>query len=203
MNNTNRALNRTLLIVVGLVVAALGAAAVALATVPAIADAWREGAPGVLDAVSSALVATPFGDTGHSWLWIALVAVLLTAVLLLIRFIARQGHGRTGDLVSRETSATDAGRVSIDSAVAEQSLAAALASRPEIVASRVSTYRVGGRPVLKVSATARRGVSPRELTETIEGFIRSWDDLLGIEIPVLVQISGGFRTRVSTSTRLQ
>lgn len=203
MNNTNRLLNRTLLVVVGLVVAGLGAVAIALATVPAIADAWRSGVPGVLDAVSAALGATPLGDMGHSWLWIMLVAVLLVAVLLLIRFMAKQGHGRTGDLVSRETSATDAGRVRIDSAVAEQSLAAALASRPEIVTSRVSTYRVGGQPVLKVSATARRGVSPRELTETIEGFIRSWDELLGIEIPVLVQISGGFRTRVSTSTRLQ
>ena len=223
MNNTNRAANRTLVLITGLVLLALGATAIAVATVPAFASIFTDAARGVRASISSLLVATPLANPliapadgssaeVHSWLWMALIAALAVVVVLLLMFIFRQGHGHTRRLVARDGSAGSgsssdapvvAGGVTIDSAVAEQSLAAALAERPEIVSSRVSTYLVRKEPVLKIAATARRGVSPRELSETIERLVRSFDAALGEEIPVVVQISGGFRTRLSQSTRLQ
>lgn len=201
MNNTNRGMNRAFIFIIGLILVALGVVAIALTTVPAITDAWDSVAPQAERNVDGVLESTPLGVTGQSWLWIAVIAVCVILIALLAAFIFRQGHGQTARLVSRRLS-SDSGRVTVESAVAEQSLGAALAARPEFVASHVSTYEVKGQPVLKISATARRGVSPREIIGAIEPLVRSWDSLLGEEIPVLVSIGGGFRTRVSKPTRL-
>jgi len=57
--------------------------------------------------------------------------------------------------------------------------------------------------VLKVSVTCRRGVSPREATRAVESTLAAFDDLLGLPVPVLIQISGGFRARVSSASRAQ
>jgi hypothetical protein len=95
------------------------------------------------------------------------------------------------------------GTIIIDSVVAERAIQDALDGRPEFISSRVSTYRVRDTPVLKISVTCRRGVSPRDVTNIIENTLTAFDALLGREIPTLIQISGGFRARISRSTRIE
>jgi len=200
MNNTNRGLNRTLIMVVGLVLLAAGALVLALSFVPAFGERWSDTAPQVSSSVSGVLVDTPLGDTGSSWLWIGVIVVLLVVAALLVAFIARQGRGHTRRLLTQPS--TDNGSTVVESAVAEQLMTQSLADRPELVSSHVSTYRVRGASVLKISVTCRRGVSPTDVTTIINQRLRALDGLVGTEVPALIQISGGFRARTTKSTRL-
>jgi hypothetical protein len=201
MNNTNRALNRILIAVIGLLTLLIGASLVAVATLPAIRGAYGSAAPGIHAAVTGWLKTMPLFDTGSSWGWVFVLAVLVFIVILLLVFIFRQGHGRQGILLTDDT--TQAGTTVIDSNVAEQAIQDDLDGRQEFVASRVSTYQVRGTPVLKISVACRRGVSPRDVTTTIEKTLTAFDTMLGRQIPALIQISGGVRARLSRTTRTQ
>lgn len=201
MNNTNRALNRAVIFLIGLALLLTGAAATAIALIPAIRDPFTTSAQDAPALVSSWLQASPVATSDISWISIGLLALLLLVVLLLVAFIVRQGNGHTGTL--HIDTATGTGTTILDTSVAEHSLQEALSTRPEILSSHVTSYDVRGTSVLKVTAVARRGVSPKDIADTIDSHLRALDRLLGIEIPALVQISGGLRTHINRSTRLQ
>ncbi len=196
MNNTNRAANRLFLLIVGIVVFALGAVAVVVGVVGDIRSAWSDIAPGVADEWERVL-----GDPATTWIWYAVLVGLLVIVIVLLTFIFRQGHGHTARLITTPESA--AGHTVVESSFAEQLLTAALSARPEFVSTSVTTYAVKREPVLKVAVTARRGVSPTDVVDIVERAARDLDGLLGVQVPLLVHISGGFRSRVSSATRLQ
>ena len=201
MNSTNRAANRLLILVVGLLLLVVGAAAAAAVLIPVVRDTWKDATGQVATQVSAWLQQTPLGDTGVSWIMPALLVLAVIAVVVLIAFIVRQGRGRTGTTLRERTS--EHGTTVVESAVAEQALQDAIDGRSEFVASHVRTYRVKSTPVLKISVTCRRGVSPKDAALIVEEAVRSLDVLLGRPLPALVQISGGFRARVSSTTRLQ
>lgn len=201
MNSTNRALNRTLLVVVGLLTLLVGASLVAIGTVPAIRASYRNVAPAIHEDVTEWMKSLPLFDTGTNWGWVFILTFLALIIILLLTFGFRQGRGQERILL-RENS-TVAGTTIVDSAVAEQAIQDALGGRPEFIASHVSTYRVRGTSVLNVSVTCRRGVSPREVTIMIENILTAFDALLGHQIPAVIQISGGFRARFSRTTRTQ
>lgn len=201
MNNTNRAANRLLILLVGILLAALGAVAILIVSLPDVRDGWKSTAPQVRDGLAG-WIATgrPAGST-FDWWWLAILAVLVVIIILLLVFVFRQGHGHTGRLAT--DAPTDHGRTVVQSRVAEQSMQEALDDHPELVSSHVSTYLVSGTPVLKVSATARRGVSPKEIVDTVERALDSLEQLLGQAVPASVQVGGGFRSRATKTTRLQ
>ncbi|MFB2600238.1 hypothetical protein ACEXQE_20805 [Herbiconiux sp. P17] len=201
MNDTNRVLNRLLILACGVLLLVVGGGAAAAVLVPAVREGWADASGGVMRQVSTWLQQTPLGDTGVSWVLPAVLVLLVVAVILLVVFITRQGRGHTGNAVTERTS--EHGTSIIDSAVAEHALQDALAGRAEFVASRVSTYRVRRTPVLKVSVTCRRGVSPKAAATIVEDRLHALDELLGRELPALIQVSGGFRARVTRTTRLQ
>jgi flagellar basal body-associated protein FliL len=201
MNSTNRASNRLLILIVGLFLVVAGAAAAAVVLIPVVRDTWKAIAGDVNAQVASWLQATPLGDTGVSWIMPAVLVVLALAVILLIVFIVRQGRGHTRTVLSEGTS--EHGRTEIDASLAANALEDAIGSRPEFIASHVSAYRVRRTPVLKVAVTCRRGVSPKDAADIVDGAVRALDELLGRPLPALVQISGGFRARTGSSTRLQ
>jgi len=200
MNNTNRALNRAVVIVIGLLTLLAGAALAAIATVAAVRTDYRKEAPAAHADLSGWFKAVPLFGTGTSWGWILILAALVLIVVLLLVFIFRQGHGHH-DILLRE-DATPSGATVIDADVAQQAIQHDLDGRPELLASHVSTYDVRGTPVLKVSVTCRRGESPRRATQLVENTLTALDTLLGRQIPALIQISGGFRARLSRRTRV-
>lgn len=201
MNNTNRALNRAVIAVIGLLTLMVGAALAAVATIPAIRADYRMTAPSVHGALTRWLKTMPLFETGTSWGWIFTLAALAVIATLLLIFIFRQGHGQQDTLMREDTSA--AGATVIDSDVAAQAIQHDLDGRPELLASHVSTYQVRRTPVLKVSVTCRRGISPRQAADLVENSLTALDALLGRQIPALIQISGGFRARLSRNTRAQ
>jgi hypothetical protein len=91
----------------------------------------------------------------------------------------------------------------VDSKVAGQFVQDALDGHPGLVSSHVSTYRVRRTPVVRVSATGRRGVSPKVVVDSVETALDSLETLLGNPVLASVQVSGGFRARLSSTTRVQ
>ncbi|WP_424466927.1 hypothetical protein [Pseudoclavibacter helvolus] len=201
MNSTNRGLNRLLIVALGLVLLVVGAAAAVGAWVPGAKDAWTPVSEGVQTQTSSWLQQTPLADTGSSWILVALVALIVLGIILLLAFSLRQGQGRTGTIIRDRSPET--GRTIVDVSVARDALSDALDARDEFLSTSVSAYDVKRTPVLKVSATCRRGVSPRDATAIVEQNLEALDALLGKQVPVLLRLSGGFRARVQQSTRLQ
>lgn len=201
MNNTNRALNRTLLIVTGLIALLVGATLVAVGMVPAVRASYESMAPAIHRGVMGWMETLPLFDTGSSWAWVFVLLLLVLIVFLLLILIFRQGQGQEQTLV--QENPTQAGTTIIDSAVAEQMIKDALDDQPEFISTSVSTYLVRGTPVLKVSVTCHRGVSPRQVTNMIENRLTSFDAFFGRKVPALIEISGGFRVRISRTTRTE
>jgi len=194
MNSATRVLNRSFVLVIGLLVLGLGVVAVALVAVPDFLRGWAQTAPSVTGALSAVLADTALAGTGTSWVTLAGLAVALLVVLALIVFIAGQGRGRTHRLIT--AAPTPHGATTVDSAEAERLLSADLRELAEFDTVVVSAHTVHGEPVLKVSAAVRRGVAARDAITVIERSVHGLDTLLGAEIPVLVQLTGGLGPRL-------
>lgn len=198
MNATNRGLNRLLILVVGLVLVVIGAAALAVVTVPVVADWWRDNRSGVLDTIDgwfawNPFAAAPGADAGQAApivVPIAGIVLLVLVAALLISFVLRQGRGRSG-IVHR--SAVEHGDIVLETDVVANALSDALDDTDAFSSVRVSSWDVKRAQALKVAVTCRRGVSPRTAVETVSAAVESLDRLLGVELPVLVEVGGGFR----------
>ena len=201
MNSTNRVANRLLILACGLVLLLVGGAAAVGALVPSVRDGWKNSVDQVNAQVSSWLQQTPLGNTGVSWIMPVILVLIVIAVILLIIFITRQGRGHTGTALTEQTS--EHGTTIIDATLPQHAIQDALVGHPEFVTSHVSTYKVRGTPVLKVAVTCRRGVSPRDAATIVESQLKALDELLGRELPALIQVSGGLRARTTRTTRLQ
>lgn len=198
MNSTNRVLNRLILVVSGLVLVAAGAAAVALATAPAVAATWRQQAA-ALQRSAPVWVSRPVAGTASA-LTIGVAAAAVVVGLLLLLHLLRQGRGRTRRLLTRRT---DGAATAVDLGVPRDLLDQHLATRPELITSRVSAYRVRRTPTLKVSVQARRGIAPTEAAGAVTDALRALDRVLGAELPAYVQVTGGFRTRRAKPDRVR
>lgn len=198
MNSTNRGLNRLLILLIGLVFVVIGAAALAVVTVPVVADWWRDNRAAVLDTIDGWFAWNPFaaapgadaGQTAPILVPIAGIVLLVLVAALLIPFVLRQGRGRSG-IVHR--AAVEHGDIVLETDVAANALGDALDDTEAFSSVRVSAWDVNRAQALKVAVTCRRGVSPRTAVETVSTAVESLDRLLGVELPVLVEVGGGFR----------
>ena len=133
--------------------------------------------------------------------------VCLILIVLLVVFAFRQGQGHARALVTEKVSpnteqSVTGGTIVVEGKVAEQAIGQALDSHPEIVSSSVSTYLVAKTPALRITTQVRRGASPQVVRAYIDETVAAWDTLLGKEVPVLIQINGGFATRTAKASRV-
>ena len=77
MNDTNRALNRTVLFLVGLVLLVVGGAAATAAAIPAVGEVWASSGSAAIDALRAAGDATTIGGTTLSWAVIGATAAFI------------------------------------------------------------------------------------------------------------------------------
>lgn len=201
MTSTNRFANRLLLFVVGLVLFLAGLAAIALMSAPTLTDAWNRMAPDAVTAIESFVRAAAVSGSDTNWAIDGAVAVLAILIVLLLVFIFLQGRGHTRRLIVRQSG--EHGTTIIESVVAVDALHDALIAQPDLLGEHVAAYRVHGATALKVAVTARRGASPRAIGDRIDELVAGLDRLLGFDVPVFVQISGGFRARSAPSARLE
>lgn len=203
MNSTPALLNRILITLLGLKLLAIGVLLILLASVPPVALWWHSWSAGVWNQVNAAFNATRFPGRGESWLWIVVSLALALLIGLMIAWIAQQGKGRA-DLLAQEFDPGEVpGDVRIGAGVAEHALKQALAGRPDLAGATVVAYNVKGAPALKVRLLPRHGVAPHLLAAEVTELLDALEAVVGKQIPVLIHIGAGARTRFGRAERVR
>ena len=198
MNATNRAVNRIVLLIGGLVLLAAGAAALAVATIPVAADAWTSGIESTTEWIRDAHAATLFAaQPGASWLVVGVFAVLAAIVVIGFIVLAHLGGGRSGIVIRDDAGTGVEGPVTLRNGFAADAITGSLARQDEILTSRVSARRVRGREVLHVSITPRQNTSPVDIAETVARLVDNLAVVSGRKVPTLVSIRSGVRARMA------
>ncbi|GAA3269513.1 hypothetical protein [Paenarthrobacter aurescens] len=199
MRNTNRALNRMVLTLLGIVLLGAGAALIAAGSLPGAAEVWTSTASLVRDQARNLAGMAPLPDPVRSW-WLVLgVAIPLVGAVLSAAWLASQGGGKTPRLA--EQSEGPAGRTVIDSGLVSVAIREALSGNTDVLSSSVSAWESRRGTALRIRVEARKGASPRALADSVELLLQQLDRLLGHPMPVLVRITSGTRTQVSGSRR--
>ncbi|WP_144662055.1 hypothetical protein [Paenarthrobacter nicotinovorans] len=199
MRNTNRALNRILLTILGIVLLGAGAALIAAGTMPGVAEFWTTTGSTARDGLRNLVGTAPLPDPVRSWWLVLEIAVLLVGAILGAAWIASQGGGKTPRFA--EDSEGSAGRTVVDTGLVSAAVREALTGRPDVLAASVSTWESRRGTALRLRLEARKGACPRELGDTAAQLLQELDAWLGHPAPALVRITSGPRTRVSGSRR--
>ncbi|GAA4661950.1 hypothetical protein [Arthrobacter cryoconiti] len=206
MNTTPRGFNRFMLGLLGLFMLALGAGLVLLAVVPAAGRWWQSWAEPQVRSLGGFAARTHIATSAGSWVWLVVAAVFVAVVIVSVSWIANQGKGRANVLFVAPGSAEDdgaSGKVVLGTAVAEQTLKAALLERTDLLGVSVSTYDFRGQASLRVRVLPRQGVAPQDVATDIRSLVDALDTLLGVEVPVLLSIGSGARTRFTRAERVR
>lgn len=202
MNGTHRGLNRTLLGALGALLMFAGAMAAWAGTNTAFAQDWTIAGARAVSGLRDTLAAASIPGAGTSWWTVAVFAALLVAAVLLVCWIASQGTGRSNQL-SRDKDV--GGDTTVDTAVAADAIKGALADNPQVLATRVQSWKTPGAAAgtgLKISVQVRKGASPAEVGAAVEHLVAGIDGLLGTRLPVLVRIKSGTRSKFARTERV-
>ena len=201
MNNTNRALNRIVLGVVGLILVVVGAAVLTTLAWPVAATLWRDGAQATQDWFAAAADASRINGSALSWIEIAAVALPIVLAILLIlipiRIVARRSHPREAGV--REE--TPLGRIVVSEDFASDAIRQSLTQRDEILAVNVGVRQAKADQVLHVSVTPRQSTPPLDVTETVDRLLANLTALTGRSLPAVISIHSGLRTRLAGDQR--
>jgi hypothetical protein len=203
MNSTPTLLNRILVAALGLLLLGTGGLLMLLAAVPAVASWWRSWSADAWRGINAAFNATRFPGRPESWLWILVALTLLVLIGLMVAWVAQQGKGRADVLAVEYDPGEVPGDVRIGGGVAEQALKHALAHRPDLAGATVTTYDVKGTPALKVRLLPRQGVAPHLLADEVSVLVSALERAVGKDIPVLIHIGAGARTRFRRAERVR
>lgn len=198
MNATNRGVNRVVLFVVGVVLLAVGGAAATAVLWPPAGEIWQTGLSTAVTWMLEAESASRISEaTTASWLALALLGILLLIVVIAVTVIARLGGGRSSTVIREEAGDGAQGSVTIRPDFASDAITHSLASREEILSSRVNASRVRGVDVLHVSITPRQSMSPVDVAETATTLVDNLATLTDRETPTLVSIHSGIRSKLA------
>lgn len=202
MNRTNRALNRTILLIVGLVLLALGAAAVTVSSWSPAAGYWTRNADAAGAWIEQAVDATTIGTTALSWMAIAALAlIVLLVVVLIVTAVRIIGGGRSRTVFRSSGRENPLGRVVVEEGFVSDALTRSLEQRDEILFSNVTADDVRNEPVLHVSVTPRQNTSPRDVVEHVDQLVANLAALTGRDTPTFISIHSGLRARLADDQR--
>ena len=186
MNSTNRVLNRTVLLLGGLLFAITSAAALLWAARPAWAESLLSDVETDVDALVNGSTAEIAGiGTVPVAFIVAFIAALMLVVALVI-FVFARGRGEVSEVASERA---DDGRTDVDRNVVDAVLAGALAERPDVLSARTGVYLVRGTRIVRLAVTVRRGASLADVLAAAERAITDWESLLGAGTPILIHLT--------------
>ncbi|WP_026821058.1 hypothetical protein [Arthrobacter castelli] len=203
MNGTPRTWNRVLLAIIGLILLGVGALAMALAMIPAVARWWYDAAGWIQAQLHPLFESTTLQGQRDSWLWIVLAFLTVLLVIAMIAWAANQGKGRSSDFAGDFGTDREGGRVLINGSVPEQAIKTALAERTDLVNSITATYRAKGISTLRIRLFPRSGVAPYTLAEDVTEVVLALDMAVGLDTPVLISMSAGARSRFFRAERVR
>ena len=200
MNATNRVLNRAVLLIAGLLLAAAGAAALLWAWRPDRAQVVLSHVERSVDDALQGQSVTVLGSDIPVVLIAASVAALILAVALII-FVFARGRGSVHDVARIRA---DDGRTEVDRSVVDAVLSGALIACPDVVSARTGVFLVKGVRTVRLSVTVRQGASLGDVLAAAEQAIRDWDSLLGGETPILIHLTDrGWLGRYRSAVRVR
>lgn len=202
MNNTNRALNRIVLLLIGIVFLLLGAAAVAVIAWPAAAEYWTRAGEASGAWIEQAIETTMIGATTLSWIALAVLALILLLVILLIVALLGTIGGSRSHLVFRSNAQENPlGRLMVEEGFASDALKHSLGQRDEILFSNVTANDIRKQPVMHVSVTPRQNTSPRHVAEDVDQLVINLAAMTGRVVPTFISIHSGFRAKLAHDQR--
>ncbi|AQY03020.1 MULTISPECIES: hypothetical protein [Microbacterium] len=201
MNNTNRALNRVLLLIIGLLFLALGAVGIAIMSWPTATEIWTSAGENARSWLDQAIAATAIAGGSLSWIGIGAVVAILVVVVLLILALTSIA-GRRSKTAFRSTGAQNPlGRVTVTESFVSDAVKNSLATRDEILSTQVTANDIRNTPVLHVSVTPRQNTDPREVVDHIDRLLTNLATLTGRDTETYVSIHTGLRARLAHDQR--
>lgn len=201
MNNTNRALNRTLLLIIGLLFLGLGAVGIAITSWPAATDIWTSAGKDARSWLDQAIAATAIAGGNLSWIGLGAVAAIVIVVVLLILALTSVAGRRSKTVLRSSGAQNPLGRVTVTESFVSDAVKNSLATRDEILSSSVTANDVKSRPVLHVAVTPRQNTDPREVVDHVDRLLTNLATLTGRETETYVSIHTGLRARLAHDQR--
>lgn len=201
MNTTNRALNRTLLLIIGLLFLGLGAVGIAIMSWPTATDVWTSAGEGARTWLDQTIAATAIAGGNLSWIGVGAVAAIVLVVVLLILALTSVAGRRSKTVLRSSGAQNPLGRVTVTESFVSDAVKNSLATRDEILSSSVTANDIKSRPVLHVAVTPRQNTDPRELVEHIDRLLTNLAALTGRETETYVSIHTGLRARLAHDQR--
>lgn len=201
MNNTNRALNRTLLLIIGLLFLGLGALGIAIMSWPTAADIWTSAGTDARSWLDQAIAATAIAGGSLSWIGIGAVAAIVIVIVLLIVALTSISGRRSKTAFRSSGAQNPLGRVTVSESFVSDAVKNSLAGRAEILSSQVTANDIRREPVLHVAVTPRQNTDPRELVDHIDKLLTNLATLTGRESATFVSIHTGLRARLAHDQR--
>ncbi len=187
MTTTNRGFNRVLLFLIGLISIIVGAVIGAGVLQP------------VRDALGQVVTLPEQVSVPDTALWIIAGVCAVVIVLALVVVFTRGGGGTS--VAVRERSGDD--QVTVNVALVRDVIDHELTGVHDIVGSKVDTYLVKKTRAARIKVHVRRGGDAVTVLDAVDHALSTLDATLGRQIPVLVHLTGGTRTALARTTRVQ
>lgn len=201
MNTTRRGLNRALVLLVGLIALASGAAAVWASLSADAHRMWAQALTMGADAVDAAHAATLVGAGPVSWAGMGAVAGAVILIVLLLTPVALLAHRRSRTVLRSAEADAAPGRVVVREGFASDAVTASLARRADILSTRVVADDVRNAPVLHVAVTPHPQASPREIADHVATVGARLDTLLDRPTRTYISLHAGLRARLASDRR--
>ena len=201
MNRTNRALNRILLFLIGLLLLAIGAVLITIIAWPTAAEYWTGATEAGQSWLQDAVDQTRIGATAVSWIAIAALALIVFLVVLLIVALTRIGGGRTHTVLRSTGSQSSLGRVTVQESFVSDALKHSLTQRDEILFSSVTANDIRKQPVMHISVTPRQNTSPRQVVKDVDQLVTNLATLTGKDTPTYISVHSGLRAKLAHDER--
>lgn len=201
MNNTNRALNRILLLIIGLLFLGLGAVGVAIMSWPAATDVWKSAGTDTQSWLDQAFASSRIAGSQISWLAVGGVAAIVIVIILLILALTSVAGHRSKTVFRSSGAQNPLGRVTVTESFVSDALKNSLANRDEVLSAHVTANDIRREPVLHVSVTPRQNTDPRVLVDQVNRLLANLAILTGRETETYISIHTSLRARLAHDQR--
>lgn len=201
MNNTNRALNRTLLLVIGIIFLALGAVGVAITSWPTATQIWKEAGANSESWFDQAFASTQIAGSQATWIGVGAVAAIVIVIILLILALTSVAGHRSKTVLRSSGAQNPIGRVTVTESFVSDALKNSLSGRDEILSTSVTANDIRRTPVLHVSVTPRQNTDPRVLIDHVDLLLTNLAALTGRDSETYISIHTGLRARLAHDQR--
>ena len=201
MNNTNRALNRILLLIIGLLFLGLGAIGIAIMSWPTAGDTWKTAGKDAQSWLDQAFASTQIAGGQLTWIAIGGIAAIVVVIILLILALTSVAAHRSKTIFRSSGAQNPLGRVTVTESFVSDAVKNSLATRDEILSTQVTANDIRREPVLHVAVTPRQNTDPRVLIDHVDRLLTNLATLTGRETETYISIHTGLRARLAHDQR--